>query len=265
MDDQQLLRYSRHILLEGFGVEAQEKLAASTVLVVGAGGLASGVLPFLASAGVGKLIIADGDRVDLTNLQRQIIHRESSVGHNKASSAKSSLSAINSSIEIVAIESRLDAAALAKIVPDVDLVVDCSDNFATRHAINAACVASKTPLVSGAAIRCDGQLMTFDFATEHSPCYACIFPDSPDAVEAEQDRCGVMGVFAPLVGVIGATQAADAIKMLTAFGETSVGRLRLFSATTMTWREVRVRRDPSCRVCGSQLIKSARSEEESYV
>ncbi|MFO0114698.1 MAG: HesA/MoeB/ThiF family protein [Betaproteobacteria bacterium] len=264
MDDQQLLRYSRHILLDGFGVEAQEKLAASTVLVVGAGGLASGVLPFLASAGVGKLLIADGDTVDLTNLQRQIIHRESSIGHNKASSAKQSLAAINSSIEITAIETRLDAASLARMVETVDLVVDCTDNFVTRHAINAACVLSKTPLVSGAAIRCDGQLMTFDFKSEHSPCYACVFPDSPDAVEAEEDRCGVMGVFAPLVGVIGASQAADALKMLTGFGELSVGRLRLFSAATMTWREVRVRRDTGCRVCGTSPLTLARPEQESY-
>ncbi len=264
MDDQQLLRYSRHILLDGFGVEAQEKLAQSTVLVVGAGGLASGVLPFLASAGVGKIVVADGDTVDLTNLQRQIIHRESSVGVNKAASAKQSLAAINSSIEITAIEARLDQAALYAIAGDVDLVVDCCDNFETRHAINAACVRSKTPLVSGAAIRSDGQVMNFDFADDKSPCYACVFPDSPDAVEADEDRCGVMGVFAPLVGIIGATQAADAINLLTGFGESSTGRLRLFSATTMTWREVRVRRDAGCPVCGAYHPTSALPKEESY-
>jgi adenylyltransferase/sulfurtransferase len=264
MDDQQLLRYSRHILLEGFGVEAQTKLAASTVLVVGAGGLASGALLYLASAGVGKVIVADGDAVDLTNLQRQVVHREARIGHNKAASAVASMGEINSSIEVVAIEHRLSEQTLRELAKNVDLVLDCSDNFSTRHAINAACVAAQTPLVSGAAIRFDGQLLTFDFRSGDSPCYACVFPNAPDLVEADEDRCGVMGVFAPLVGIIGAMQAADALRVLTGFGASTVGRLRLFSAHSMTWRDVKVRRDHDCSVCNESRADALRTSEESY-
>lgn len=250
MDDQQLLRYSRHILLTEFGVEAQQRLAAATVLVVGAGGLGAGALPYLASAGVGKLIIADGDKVDLTNLQRQTVHREAAIGRNKAMSARLSLMELNSTIDIVAVEARLDRAALDALISGVDLVLDCTDNFATRHTINAACLAHRKKLVSGAAIRFDGQLACFDFANTTSPCYACIFPDVVDGAEADEDRCGVMGVFAPLVGVIGAMQAAEAIRMLTGIGESGVGRLRLFSALDMSWREVRFKQDARCLVCG---------------
>jgi len=264
MDDQQLLRYSRHILLEGFGVEAQTKLAASSVLAVGAGGLASGALLYLASAGVGKVIVADGDTVDLTNLQRQVVHREERIGHNKAASAAASMREINSSIEVLALERRLDAQELREIAQSVNLVLDCTDNFASRHAINAACVATATPLVSGAAIRFDGQLMTFDFRSGDSPCYSCVFPDAPDMVEADEDRCGVMGVFAPLVGIIGAMQAADALRVLTGFGASTVGRLRLFSAISMTWRDVKVRRDRDCAVCGESRADAFCTSEESY-
>ena len=264
MDDQQLLRYSRHVLLDGFGVEGQAKLAESTVLVVGAGGLGSASLPYLASAGVGRIIIADGDTVDLTNLQRQILHRESSIGIHKAASARAALLAINSTIDIKAIEQRLSSEALASLVADVDLVVDCTDNFLTRHAINAACVKHRKPLVSGAAIRFDGQLSVFDFRSQHSPCYACLFPDVEGAQEAEEDRCGVMGVFAPLVGVIGAMQASEALRLLAEIGEPSVGRLRLFSAKDMSWRDVRVKQDPSCSVCGSAKASNASLSEVSY-
>ena len=250
MDDQQLLRYSRHILLADFGLEAQQRISKAWVLVVGAGGLGAGALPYLASAGIGKLMIADGDVVDLTNLQRQVVHREATIGHNKAKSATASLRELNSTIDVVAVERRLDGAELDQLVAAADLVLDCSDNFATRHAINAACLKHQKKLVSGAAIRFDGQLACFDFSNPTSPCYACLFPDVPGAAEAGEDRCGVMGVFAPLVGVIGAMQAAEAIRMLASVGESTLGRLRLFSATNMSLREVRFRKDVDCMVCG---------------
>jgi adenylyltransferase/sulfurtransferase len=221
-------------------------------------------LLYLASAGVGKIIVADGDTVDLTNLQRQVVHRESGIGHNKAASAAASMRAINSTIEVLAIERRLGELELRELAKNVDLVLDCTDNFSTRHAINAACVEAQKPLVSGAAIRFDGQLMTFDFRSGDSPCYACVFPDAPDSVEADEDRCGVMGVFAPLVGIIGAMQAADALRLLTGVGGSTVGRLRLFSAHSMTWREVKVRRDHDCAVCGESPADALRASEESY-
>lgn len=249
MDDQQLLRYSRHILLTEFGVEGQQRVSASSVLVVGAGGLGSGALPYLASAGVGTITIADGDVVDLTNLQRQILHREATIGMNKARSARAALLGLNSTINVIAVEQRLDAAALDRLVSGVNLVLDCTDNFATRHAINAACLKHEKKLVSGAAIRFDGQLCCFDFSIRASPCYACVFPEQVDTEQAGEDRCGVMGVFAPLVGIIGASQAAEAIRLLADIGESSVGRLRLFSAINMSWRNVRFRQDADCPVC----------------
>ncbi len=269
MDDQQLLRYSRHILLGEFGVEAQQRLGASSVLVVGAGGLGCAALPYLTSAGIGRIVIADGDTVELSNLQRQIVHRESSIGTNKAHSAKESLTQLNSTIDLVAIDRRLDATALDALIEVADLVLDCTDNFATRHAINAACVKHRKQLVSGAAIRFDGQLLCFDFAPPASPCYACAFPEAPGAVEADEDRCGVMGVFAPLVGVIGAMQAAEAIRMLAGVGPASVGRLQLFSAADMSWRDVRFRKDVACTVCGvgtsSSGALAAGAKEASHV
>jgi adenylyltransferase/sulfurtransferase len=264
MDDQQLLRYSRHVLLDGFGVEGQAKLAQSTVLVVGAGGLGSAALPYLASAGVGRIIVADGDMVDLTNLQRQILYRESSIGTRKAASARNALLALNSTIEVMAVEEHLSSDRLGAIVAGVDLVLDCSDNFVSRHAINAACVKYQKPLVSGAAIRFDGQLSVFDFRLQNSPCYACVFPDEVAAEQAEEDRCGVMGVFAPLVGVIGAMQASEALGLLANVGESSVGRLHLFTAKNMRWREVRVKRDTHCLTCGSLATSAAISSEVGY-
>ena len=251
MDDQQLLRYSRHILLAEFGLEAQQRISTASVLVVGAGGLGAGALPYLASAGIGTITIADGDIVDLTNLQRQVVHREATIGHNKAKSATASLRELNSTIEVVPVETRLDGAALNQLAAAADLVLDCSDNFATRHAINAACLKHQKKLVSGAAIRFDGQLACFDFSNPASPCYACLFPEVPDATEVGEDRCGVMGVFAPLVGVIGAMQAAEAIRMLASVGDSTIGRLRLFSAMNMSLREVRFRKDIDCTVCGA--------------
>jgi molybdopterin-synthase adenylyltransferase len=247
MEDEALLRYSRHILLNEFGLEGQQRLANAKVLVVGAGGLGSAALLYLASAGVGHISIADGDTVDLTNLQRQIVHREASVGINKAVSAERQLRAINSTIAVATIEVRLAGDALSIAVSAADVVLDCSDNFATRHAINRAAVASKTPLVSGAGVRFDGQITSFDFRRADSPCYHCLFPEQTDA---EEERCAVMGVFAPLVGIIGTMQAAEAIRLLAGIGESLVGRMWMLDARTLNWQMVKFRRDPECAVCG---------------
>ena len=246
MDDQALLRYSRHILLNEFGIEAQQRLTVARALVIGAGGLGSAALYYLASAGVGHLTNADGDKVDLTNLQRQIVHRELSVGVNKAVSAARTLGEINSTIAIDVIEERLAGVPLAAAIATADVVLDCSDNFATRHAINRACIAAQRPLVSGAGIRFDGQITSFDFRRADSPCYHCLFPDQPDA---EDERCAIMGVFAPLVGIIGAMQAAEAIRLLTGLGEALVGRLLMLDARTMSWQSVRYTRDEACQAC----------------
>ena len=248
MDDSQRLRYSRHLLLDGFGEETQERLLASRALVVGAGGLGSGALLYLASSGVGHITVADGDAVDLTNLQRQIVHRVEAIGTNKAVSAAATLATINPEITITALAERLAPERLRAAVRDADVVLDCSDNFATRHAINAACVQARVPLVSGAGIRFDGQVTVFDRRQEGSACYHCLFP--ADA-HGEEERCATMGVFAPLVGVIGTMQAMEAIKLLAGIGESLSGRLLLFDARATRWHEVRLTRDPHCAVCGA--------------
>ena len=251
MDDQTLLRYSRHLLLEPFGLEAQSILNATTALVVGAGGLGSTALMYLASAGVGRIIIVDGDTVELTNLQRQVIHDEASIGVNKAASAKKRLQAINSTIKIEAVTTRCDEPALFNLVADADIVLDCTDNFQTRHAINRAAYAYKKILVSGAAIRFDGQVTSFDFRHAAAPCYACLFPEDGTA---DEERCAVMGVLAPLVGVIGAMQAVEAIRCLTNLKNegVNIGRLQLFDARSLTWREVRYVKDNHCKVCADK-------------
>jgi adenylyltransferase/sulfurtransferase len=249
MEDQALLRYSRHILLNEFGIEAQQCLDRSHALVVGAGGLGSAALLYLASAGVGRITIADGDKVDLTNLQRQIVHREDSVGMNKALSAQRQLRAINSTIRIDAIEERLSGPALEKAVRNADIVLDCSDNFVTRHAINRACVYYRKSLVSGAAVRFDGQITSFDFRSADSPCYSCLFPDQADGSE---ERCAVMGVFAPLVGIVGAMQAAEAIRLLSNIGEPLVGRMLMLDCRSLNWQTVKFRRDLNCAVCATR-------------
>lgn len=248
MDDSQRLRYSRHLLLDGFGEETQERLLASRALVVGAGGLGSGALLYLASSGVGRITVADGDAVDLTNLQRQVVHRVDAVGTNKAVSAAATLATINPEITIAALAERLTPERLRAAVRDADVVLDCSDNFVTRHAINAACVRAGVPLVSGAGIRFDGQVTVFDYRQADSACYHCLFP--ADA-HGEEERCATMGVFAPLVGVIGTMQAMEAIKLLAGIGETLAGRLLLFDARATRWHEVRLSRDPHCAVCGA--------------
>lgn len=248
MDDQQRLRYSRHLLLNEFGEEAQERLLASHALVVGAGGLGSSALLYLASSGMGRISICDGDRVDLTNLQRQVVHRNDSIGRPKAASAAATLAGINPEIRIDAVEERLGPERLAQLARGADVVLDCSDNFATRHAINRACVLARKPLVSGAGIRFDGQVAVFDLRRADAPCYHCLFAEDGDAGE---ERCATLGVFAPLVGVIGTLQAMEAIKLVAGIGESLAGRLLLFDALAARWHEVRLARDASCRVCGA--------------
>ena len=247
MNDQQLLRYSRHILLPEIGVEGQEKLLAAHALVIGAGGLGSPAALYLASAGVGTITLADGDAVDLTNLQRQILHTTAAVGRPKAASGRDTLAKLNPEARVVALEERLDPGRLGELVARADVVLDCSDNFATRHAANRACVKHRRALVSGAALRFDGQISVFDLRRDDSPCYGCLFPeDAP----VEEERCAVMGVFAPLTGIIGATQAAEALKLLTGTGEPLCGRLLLLDALRMEWRSIRLKKDPGCKVCG---------------
>ena len=246
MDDDQLLRYSRHILLPEIGIEGQEKLLASRALIVGAGGLGSPVAIYLAAAGVGHMTLCDADRVDLTNLQRQIVHRTASIGRPKVESARATLAEINPQVVVEALEERVQGERLRMLVAKSDIVLDCSDNFATRHAVNRACVEHRVPLVSGAAVRFDGQIAVFDPRSATSPCYACLFPEDG---ESEDMRCAVMGVFAPLTGIVGTVQAAEAIKLLTGSGTPLVGRLLILDALSMQWREMRLRRDPSCRAC----------------
>ncbi|MDP1682695.1 MAG: HesA/MoeB/ThiF family protein [Burkholderiales bacterium] len=248
MNDQQLLRYSRHILLNEIGMEGQAKLLAAHALVIGCGGLGSPVALYLAAAGVGRITLCDNDQVDLTNLQRQIAHPSASLGMNKAESAAQSARAINPMVNITAVTQRVAGELLNELVASADVVLDASDNFVTRHAINAACVAQKKPLVSGAAVRFDGQVSVFDLRDENAPCYHCLFPESS---EVDEMRCAENGVFAPLVGIIGSTQAAEAMKLIVGCGETLNGQLLLLNSLTMEWRSVRLKRDPGCAVCAS--------------
>ena len=261
MDDQALLRYSRHILLNEFGIEAQQRLNKSHALVVGAGGLGSAALMYLTSAGAGRISIADGDTVDLTNLQRQVVHREDTIGMNKALSAQRQLRAINSTIMIDAIQERLSGKTLNEAVRKADIVLDCSDNFATRHEINRACVQHRTPLVSGAGVRFDGQITSFDLRRQDSPCYHCLFPDQPDA---EEERCAIMGVFAPLVGIIGTMQAAEAIRLLSGIGEPLTGRMLMLDGRSLNWQTVRFRRDVHCAVCAQRTGPTDMMKENTY-
>jgi adenylyltransferase/sulfurtransferase len=248
LSDAQLLRYSRHILLPEIGIEGQQRLLQAHAVVVGAGGLGSPVALYLAAAGVGRLTLCDHDAVDLTNLQRQIVHDTTTVGLPKVESARQRLAAINPETRVEALTERVADDRLQALFADADVVVDATDNFATRHAINRACVKTRTPLVSGAGLRFDGQIAVFDPRRVESPCYHCLFPEDG---EIEEMRCAVMGVFAPLVGIIGSMQAAEALKLIMGVGETLVGRLLLLDALRMEWRSVRLRRDPSCRVCGA--------------
>jgi molybdopterin/thiamine biosynthesis adenylyltransferase len=246
MNDSQLLRYSRHILLDQIGIEGQQKLLAAHALVIGAGGLGSPAAMYLASAGIGKITLVDHDTVDLTNLQRQIAHTTARVGQHKAESARQTLAGINPDIEVRALVERADAARLLELAGEASVVLDCTDNFATRHAVNRACVVRRVPLVSGAVIRFDGQVSVFDPRDPAAPCYSCLFPEDQPF---EDVACSSMGVFAPLVGVVGAMQAAEALKLVMGIGRSLAGRLLLLDGLHMEWTSIRVGRNPHCPVC----------------
>jgi len=247
MEDQDLLRYSRHILLEEFGIDGQARVSAGHALVIGAGGLGSPALLYLAAAGVGRISVVDDDDLDLTNLQRQIAHATARVGMPKVESAAEAMRAINPEIAIETHRLRADAELLDRLVAGADVVLDCCDNFATRQAVNRACVAHGKPLVAGAAIRFDGQLSVYDTRDPASPCYACLFP--PEA-EFEETRCAVLGVFAPVVGTIGTLQASEALKLLAGIGPSLAGRLLMFDGRRTAFDSLGVARDPGCGVCG---------------
>ena len=249
MNDEQLLRHSRHILLDDIGIEGVDKLRAARVLVVGAGGLGSPALLYLASAGVGRIVVVDDDHVELSNLQRQVAHQTSRIGQPKVESARQAMHALNPEVQIEAIAQRADAALLERLLPGIDVVLDCSDNFATRHAVNAACVRYGIPLVSGAAVGFDAQVTVCDPRHAASPCYACLFPPDPQVQDA---RCATMGVFAPLVGIVGTVQAAEALKLIVGIGSSLAGRLQLLDARSMQWTEIRVARDAACPVCANR-------------
>ncbi|WMW80993.1 molybdopterin-synthase adenylyltransferase MoeB [Undibacterium cyanobacteriorum] len=248
MNDDQLLRYSRHILLDAIGIEGQQAILSAKVLVVGAGGLGSPLLMYLASSGVGQITVVDHDSVDLTNLQRQIAHTTARVGTAKVESARAAMLALNPNLKIECLAERLDETRLKDLLVSADLVFDCTDNFKTRHAINAACVAARVPLVSGAAISFDGQITVFDFRKDDAPCYACLF--SPEQA-FEEVQCSTMGVFSPLVGIIGTMQAAEGLKLLMNVGTSLNGRLLMLDAKHMDWSQVRVAKNPHCPVCAS--------------
>jgi len=248
MTDDQLLRYSRHILLDEVGVDGQERIRAAHALVIGAGGLGSPVALYLGSAGVGQITLVDHDTVDLTNLQRQVAHTTARIGQAKVTSAGQAIAAINPDVRVHTLQQRADQALLDTLVPMVDVVLDCSDNFMTRQAVNVACVKHRRPLVSGAAVRFDGQISVYDSRDGHSPCYACVFP--PDA-DVQEISCATMGVFAPLVGIIGTLQAAEALKLLSGAGRSLAGRLLMLDGRAMEWTEVSLPRHTRCPVCGT--------------
>jgi molybdopterin/thiamine biosynthesis adenylyltransferase len=248
MNDNQLLRYSRHILLDELGIEAQQRFLDAHALVIGAGGLGSPAAMYLAAAGVGTLTLVDGDTVDLTNLQRQILHSNDALGVAKVESGRATITRLNPDVRVNTVNARADESLLDTWVPRATVVLDCSDNFATRHAINRACVRHRVPLVSGAALRFDGQISTFDPRDDASPCYACVFaPDQP----FEEVACATMGVFAPTVGIIGTIQAAEALRVIAGVGKTLVGRLMMLDSYTMDWQTMRIARQADCQVCGN--------------
>lgn len=250
MNDSQLLRYSRHILLPQIAYEGQDKLSQSHALVVGAGGLGAPVALYLVAAGIGTLTICDFDEVDLSNLQRQVIHTTQTVGMNKAASAKQALQAINPEVNVQTIEQKSSQATFTHLITQADVVIDCSDNFATRYLLNRLCVQLKKPLVSGAAIGFEGQVTVYDMRDHHSPCYHCLFPDDGEALQENNEmRCAEHGVFSPLVGIIGTTQAAEALKLLIGIGESLQGRLLILDALSMDWHKIKLHKDKACSVC----------------
>ena len=247
MNDQELLRYSRHILLDEIGIEGQTRISQSHVLIIGAGGLGSACAPYLAAAGVGTITLVDHDTVDLTNLQRQIMHNNLSVGKPKVESGLQMLNALNPNIKVNTIQKKADDALLAELVAKATVVIDCTDNFKTRHAVNRACVKAKKPLVFGAAIQFDGQVSVFDSSQDHSPCYACLFPEDQ---AFEEIRCSTMGVFSPLVGIIGSIQASQALHLIIGSGEPLIGRLMLWDGRATEVNQIRLNRKKDCAVCG---------------
>jgi molybdopterin/thiamine biosynthesis adenylyltransferase len=249
LDDQQLLRYSRHILLNELGIEGQEKLLAAHALVIGAGGLGSPVALYLGSAGVGRITVVDHDVVDETNLQRQIAHNLDRLGTPKAESVRAAIAAINPDPQVDTLVQRADDALMDRLLPEVDVVIDCCDNFTTRHMVNRACVRHGVPLVSGAAIRMDGQLAVYDTRDEASPCYACVFPEDAGV---EETRCATMGVFAPLVGIVGTMQAAEALKILSGIGSRLTGQLLMIDGRDLAFNTIALPRQPHCAVCAQR-------------
>ncbi|MFT7721790.1 MAG: molybdopterin-synthase adenylyltransferase MoeB [Roseateles sp.] len=247
MTDDDLLRYARHLMLDEIGIAGQQRLLDAHALVIGAGGLGSPVALYLASAGVGRITLVDPDTVSLANLQRQIAHDMGGLGQPKVESAAARMAALNPGVRVHALNLRADAALLDREVPGADVVIDCSDNFATRQLVNAACVRHRRPLVSGAALGFDGQVGVHDARSRQHPCYACLFPPTAGVEEAD---CATLGVFAPLVGIIGSVQAAEALKLLAGMGEPLAGRLLMLDGRRMRWSEIAVPRDPHCPVCG---------------
>jgi len=258
MDDRQLLRYSRHILLQEIGIEGQQRLLDSRVLIIGVGGLGSPAALYLAASGVGRLMLCDHDKVDYSNLQRQIIHRTATIGQPKVASALAALREINPEVECVALPIRADEAKLRELIAQADIVLDCSDNFETRYAVNRVCLALRKPLVSGAAIQFHGQVSVFDFRRDDAPCYNCLFPEDS---EAEELRCATTGVFAPLVGIIGTLQAAEALKLLMDIERGLNGKLLSLNALDMNILRSGLSKDPSCRACGESLLAARRVKQ----
>lgn len=247
MNDDQLLRYARQILMPQFGIEGQEKLLTSHIAIIGLGGLGSPAALYLAAAGVGELTLVDGDELDLTNLQRQIAHQEHNIGTNKTLSAKETLQALNPEPVINCIEQQLHGDELSQLIKSVDIVIDATDNFDSRFEINKLCHQHKTPLVSGAAIRMEGQLSVYDFKNEDSPCYRCLYHE----VDTQAETCSENGILGPVVGTIGSLQALEAIKVITGIGDSLQGQLLIFDAFSMDWRKMKLRKDSSCPVCGN--------------
>lgn len=248
MTDDQLLRYSRHILLDDIGIEGQERILAAHAVIVGAGGLGSPAALFLGAAGVGHITVIDDDTVDLTNLQRQIAHTSERVGSAKVESIRTAVHAINPEVRITALQQRADADLFDRLLPTASIVLDCCDNYRTRHLINAACVRHRKPLVAAAALRFDGQLMVMDPREAQAPCYACVFPPEADF---EEEQCATMGVFAPLVGTMGSLQACEALKLIAGCGQPATGRLMMFDSRRMDWSNMRVAKMPNCPICGN--------------
>ena len=245
MNDEELLRYSRQIMLPEIEIAGQEKLLAASVLIIGLGGLGCPVAMYLAAAGVGHLILADFDQVDLSNLQRQIAHTTASIGESKVSSAARSITALNPNTKLTLLDEKMTDEKLASEIGQVDLVVDCTDNFDIRFKINGHCVKQQKPLVSGSAIRLEGQIMVFDPSTTNPPCYACLY----QGAETADMSCAENGVAASVVGVIGALQATEAIKLIAGFGQSLAGFLLVFDAKQMEWRKLKLSRNPDCRTC----------------